>query len=88
MAGLPFVAVHIAYLLSLQAGSVPPCIPYLDGCTSISRAARHGAANIVFKSLMLASVPMLALYWQQVAAALRTLRPDAPRRTGAVLVLG
>ena len=35
-----FVATHAALLLSIDAGHVPGCVPYVTGCTSISRAAR------------------------------------------------
>ena len=31
---------HAAWALSVHAGIVPGCTPYLEGCTSISRAAR------------------------------------------------
>jgi len=87
-AAVPFLAVHLAYALSVHAGHVPLCIPYLDGCTSISRAARHGAANVVFKLLMAIDIALLACYWQRLAQALRALRSDAPKRVSAVLVLG
>ncbi|MFT4047121.1 MAG: hypothetical protein QM661_10570 [Solimonas sp.] len=87
-AGLAFAAVHLAYALSVRAGTVPPCLPYVDGCTSISRAARHGDASLLFKPMMAADVAVLALYWHRLAAALREARPDAPRRTRAVLVGG
>jgi len=50
---LPFLATHLALLLSIEAGHVPACVPYLTGCTSISRAARHGLANDLFQWVML-----------------------------------
>lgn len=87
-AGLPFVAVHAAYWISADAGLVPWCFPYLDGCTSISRAARHGLANPLFKGLMLPYAALLAWVWYAVFIWLRQLRPDAPRRNQAVLWLG
>lgn len=88
VAGLPFLAVHLAYLLSIREGYAPACVPYFDGCTSISRAARHGSANLLFKPLMLVHVLMLALFWRRIAERLRALRPDAPRRVATVLALG
>jgi hypothetical protein len=64
---VPALAVHAAWLLSLQAGTVPDCIPHLEGCTSISRAARHGSANLLFKALMLPCALVQALHWRAAA---------------------
>jgi hypothetical protein len=64
---VPALAVHAAWLLSLQAGAVPDCIPHVEGCTSISRAARHGTANVVFKALMLPCAVVQALHWRAAA---------------------
>lgn len=87
-AGIPFVAVHLAYALSVHAQLVPLCLPYLDGCTSISRAARHGSGNLVFKAMMVVDAALLAFYWRRLAQTLSVLRTDAPRRTAAVRALG
>jgi hypothetical protein len=60
---LPFVVVHLCYLLSVQAGIVPGCVPYFSGCTSISAAGRHGAAYFLFKGGMIPAAVLLAAYW-------------------------
>ncbi|WP_132999919.1 hypothetical protein [Luteimonas arsenica] len=57
------VAAHLAWWLSLRAGHVPACIPYLEGCTSISRAARHGLGNHLFRLMVLPCAALLALHW-------------------------
>lgn len=88
LAALPLLAVHAAYLISASSSLVPWCLPYWDGCTSISRAARHGSANLVFKSLMLPHAAMLALFWLRAQRWLQGLRADAPRRVAAVCWLG
>lgn len=85
---LPFIAVHVAYGISANAGLVPWCWPYLEGCTSISRAARHGLANLLFKGLMLPYAALLTLFWALTYAWLRQLRPLASRRAQLVLALG
>jgi len=64
---LPAVAVHAAWLLSVAEGHIPDCIPHVEGCTSISRAARHGTANGVFKALMLPAAALQAWYWSIAA---------------------
>lgn len=87
-AGLPLLAAHGAYLISAAQALVPWCNPYWDGCTSVSRAARHGEANVFFKLLMLAYAPLLALFWVKVSAVLRESHPGFRRRRGAVLMAG
>ena len=57
------VAVHLAWWLSLQGGHVEACNPYWDGCTSISRAARHGLGNHLFRLLMLPCAVLVAIHW-------------------------
>jgi hypothetical protein len=75
---LAFVAMHAAWLLSRSAGLVPDCIPHLEGCTSVSRAARHGTGNGVFKALMIPAALAQAWAWA-VAARWVDDRRGAPR---------
>ena len=63
IAALLFLAAHAALALSAQAGYVPYCIPYWEGCTSISRAARHGLGNHVFRLVMLPCALLQGLHW-------------------------
>ena len=65
---LPVIAVHWAWWLSRSAGYIPDCIPHLDGCTSISRAARHGTGNAIFKLLIIPAAALQALHWRRCAA--------------------
>ena len=60
---LPLVSANIAYLISASAGYVPWCIPYTEGCTTISRAARHGYALFLFRALMMLYAVLLIYYW-------------------------
>lgn len=68
---VPVVAAHLAYALSIEAGHVPACVPYFEGCTSISRAARHGLGNHLFRLLMLPSALLLTLHWLATIVWLR-----------------
>lgn len=65
------VAAHWAWWLSVQAGHVPFCVPYLEGCTSISRAARHGLGNHVFRLLVLPCALLVGIHWWLAARWLR-----------------
>lgn len=76
---VPVVAVHGAWAISLHQGFVEHCVPYLTGCTSISRAARHGSANFLFQAVMLPYTALLAGYWLLVTAWLRALGDTASR---------
>jgi hypothetical protein len=87
VASVPFVAAHLAYAISIDAGHVPACIPYVEGCTSISRAARHGLGNALFRLLMLPSALLLALHWFSVREWLRVAHAD-PSAGRSLLWLG
>lgn len=84
---VPFFAAHLAYAISIHAGHVPSCVPYLEGCTSISRAARHGLGNHLFRLLMLPSALLLALHWLSVRGWLRETHGD-PAAGRSLLFLG
>jgi len=55
--------VHVALELSVQAGQIPDCFPYFDGCTSISSTGRHPPGSIWFKALMIPGAVFMAIYW-------------------------
>lgn len=73
---LPVAAAHTALGLSIRDGLVPECVPYWDGCASISRAGRHGLAAIVFKLLMLPCAVLQALHWVAARQWLALSHPD------------
>lgn len=68
---LPFVAAHLAWWLSTGHGLVAACNPYIDGCVSISRAARHGLGNPLFRMMVLPAAALQALCWLAVTLWLR-----------------
>jgi len=57
------VASMSAWWISVAHEYIPYCNPFLDGCVSISRAARHGLGNHVFRALMLPSATIQAATW-------------------------
>jgi hypothetical protein len=88
LALLPLVAVHLAYALSIYHGQAPACLPYWQGCTSISAAAREMPALAVFRAVILPSAGLLAVYWWLAATISRRLHPAARGTPAAILVLG
>lgn len=82
---LLLVATHLALWLSIQAGHVPACVPYWEGCTSISRAARHGLGNHLFRLLV---IPCALLHGATWWLARHWLRERGNAATLWMLALG
>ena len=85
---VPFVAVHITFINSVMQGSFPACVPYLEGCVSISRAARSGDSIHLFRALMLPMATVMVLYWLASFQWLRQLYYKVSRGMIAMRVLG
>lgn len=85
---LPIVVVHLCYLVSVQAGIIPGCIPYLSGCTSISAAGRHGAGYFLFKAGMIPAAVLVAAYWTMCRRWLLALGHADTRALRSMAVLG
>lgn len=60
---IPIVAVVGAYQIALYQDLAIACMPLLEGCTSISRAARNGDALFWFRGLMMPLSMLLVIYW-------------------------
>ncbi|MCG8393014.1 MAG: hypothetical protein MI745_08015 [Pseudomonadales bacterium] len=60
---LPLVTMHVCYLLSASEQLIPWCLPWFEGCSSISRASRSGTAYFVFKGMMLPACVLMVLFW-------------------------
>ncbi|WP_280156321.1 hypothetical protein [Piscinibacter sp. XHJ-5] len=85
---LPLVATVVAFALSARLGFIEPCNPFIDGCVSISRAARHGLPNHLFRALVLPAAALQALCWLLCGAWLRTLSAVSTRKLRALRWLG
>jgi hypothetical protein len=84
---LPLVATLAAWALSVRLELVPACNPFWDGCTSISRAARHELPNHLFRALMLPAATLQGLVW--LLAVQWLVREQGPRAgLRALAVLG
>jgi hypothetical protein len=75
----PIFAVHVSYLIGIGAGVLPTCIPYIEGCTSISATGRYPPASFLFKSVMMPEAILLVAYWLFSVAWLRSLSRTAGR---------
>src|SRR3970282_352265 len=81
---LPAIPSLTALWLSIELGLISPCNPLLDGCVSISRAARHDLPNHIFRALVLPAAVLQALTWLLCAG---WLRGAGARARGTLLVL-
>src|SRR5262245_58426311 len=68
---LPAVAALAALWLSFRLDLIAPCMPLIDGCVSISRAARHDLPNHVFRAMVLPAAVLQALTWLLCSAWLK-----------------
>ncbi len=50
---VPFVGVTISHAIGVHYDLVPSCIPYIDGCTSISATGRYAPASFLFKAVQM-----------------------------------
>jgi len=85
---MPAVAALLALCLSFALDIIPPCNPFLDGCVSISRAARHDLPNHVFRAIVLPAAVLQALTWLLCAQWLRQLGAEARGTLRALPWLG
>jgi hypothetical protein len=70
-AALPFLCVHLSYLLAASQGHVPWCVPYWDSCTSISATGRELPEKLLFKLLMMPAGMCAIVFWWVVRQWLR-----------------
>ncbi len=60
---LPLLASNGAFLLSAYEGFVPWCIPYIDGCTTISQAGRSGNTIFFYRAVVFPYSVLLMWFW-------------------------
>jgi hypothetical protein len=90
---LMVLATHLALALNWLSpgeGLAPEfrCIPYWDGCMSISRAVRSGPGLLLFRALMLPTAALLAWTWLQTGKWLALLRPTGGARARSIAATG
>lgn len=83
---LPLATITGAHWLGVEAGRLPACIPYLEGCTSISATGRHPPGSFLFKAVQMPFALALVVIWLTAADWLRTL-PQAPSALRGRLIL-
>jgi hypothetical protein len=85
---LPALATIVAYQISVSNSLISACNPYLDGCVSISKAARHDLPNHIFRALVLPAATLQGLTWILCAQWLKSLEATAGKYSFALAWLG
>lgn len=85
---LPFIITNIVFLLSAYEGYIPWCIPYIDGCASISKAARNGSSLFIFRATMITYGVLLIGFWIYVRQWLDQLYGYRTAIANVILWLG
>lgn len=88
---MPVVAIHLSLLIAIDAGSIPGCVPYLEGCVSISATGRYPPASFLFNAAIMTESVVMIAYWLFNVAWLRSLQKlhGLPDKGGtAIGVLG
>ena len=73
----PLIGINLAYWIGADNNVLPACIPYLDGCTSISSTGRYPPGDRLFRAVMLPQAAVLAFTWYFAALWLRSLKPSS-----------
>jgi len=64
LAGLaPLVAAYLAFWIGVSAEALPACIPFIDGCASISATGRKPPGSYLFKAIMFPQSVLLLVTW-------------------------
>jgi len=85
---LPFLATLLAFSIAVSEGQFSRCNPLFDGCVSISRAARHGLPNYLFRALLLPAAVLQGLVWLFCDAWLRSIGSPPTRWLRLLPLLG
>lgn len=85
---LPLIATNAVYLLSAYEGNVPWCNPYIEGCTTISKAARSGNSIYIYRATMIAYSVLLIWFWIYTRQWLLQLLGEVTRLSKTIMWLG
>lgn len=80
----PLVGINVAYWIGANNDVLPSCIPYLDGCTSISSTGRYPPGDRLFRAVLLPQSTVLAFTWYFAVLWLKSLQPAT--RAGALIL--
>ena len=75
----PLRAAYLAFWIGVNAEVLPACIPFIDGCASISATGRKPPGSYLFRAVMLPQAALLLMTWLLTVSWLRTLEGNVNR---------
>lgn len=60
---LPLATFNLCYLIGVDQGHLPACVPYLEGCTTTSSTGRAAPEALLFRAGMIPGAVAMALFW-------------------------
>jgi len=84
----PLLASNGAFLLSAYGGLISWCMPYIDGCTTISNAGRSGDTIFYYRALVFPYSVLLVLFWLYSKNWLQLLHGHSTRAALGIMWLG
>jgi hypothetical protein len=85
---LPLLASNGAYLLSAYEGFIPWCMPYIDGCITISQAGRSGNTIFFYRAMVFTYSVLLIWFWLYSKSWLELLDRHTTKIARIILWLG
>lgn len=74
LAGIgPLLAAYLSFWIGVNAEVLPACIPFIDGCASISATGRKPPGSFLFRALMFPQTVLLVFTWVFAVRWLRAL---------------
>ncbi|MDK2776912.1 MAG: hypothetical protein KYX62_04555 [Pseudomonadota bacterium] len=70
---LPIISIASSYFMSANAGHVDWCLPYIDGCTTITATGIFYPAAYVFRAGLISSAVVFIIWWYCVRAWLESV---------------
>ena len=83
---LPLIACYAAFGIGVMAEAIPPCIPFIDGCASVSATGRKPPGSFLFRAVMLPQSVVLLFTWLFTIAWLRSLGAELSKRYRVALL--
>ena len=84
---VPLITINLTYLIAQDLEHVRSCIPYLQGCASVSSTGREFPESLLFKAGFLPSALVLAVFWHLCARFLE-MAGQSGAKLQALRILG
>lgn len=85
---LPLAGATVSHWIAARYGLVPGCIPYLEGCTSISATGRYEPASFLFRAVFFPLAGVLIVFWPLTVVWLRSLGEKTRAKQRLIVVAG